>query len=224
MVSWPIYRHYKGGHYLRLGTAAHSEDLAPHIVYRCLYDNPAARTWVRPEGMFNEALPDGTPRFRPIGALHVAGPSDEEALLAFGYDAWAEGRTRSEFLAYYQTSPNFLRGTRYYLTVAQGQAVAKLNALRWAKGMVGLASVATEPSRRRQGHAALLLRAVMELHRWAVPSVRFVLFAEAAADLYTKQGFRPVPTAQQHFPPAVAMVTGEAELSPEAQSLLKTYF
>ncbi|MFY8229788.1 MAG: DUF1653 domain-containing protein, partial [Opitutales bacterium] len=26
-MSWTLYRHYKGNHYLRLGVAAHSEDL-----------------------------------------------------------------------------------------------------------------------------------------------------------------------------------------------------
>ena len=31
-MPWTLYRHYKGNHYLRLGVAAHSEDLSPQVV------------------------------------------------------------------------------------------------------------------------------------------------------------------------------------------------
>jgi hypothetical protein len=62
-----LYRHYKGGLYEVIGTARHSESLAPMTVYRALYG--AHGLWVRPAAMFGEQVTiDGVlqPRFQKI--------------------------------------------------------------------------------------------------------------------------------------------------------------
>jgi len=62
------YRHYKGGEYLVIGTARHSESDELLVVYRCLYDNDSL--WVRPLAMFMESIAvDGqeVPRFKRCG-------------------------------------------------------------------------------------------------------------------------------------------------------------
>ena len=52
------YRHYKGGEYLVIGTARHSESEELLVVYRCLYDNDSL--WVRPLSMFmDQVIIDG---------------------------------------------------------------------------------------------------------------------------------------------------------------------
>jgi hypothetical protein len=59
-----LYRHYKGLMYEVVGTARHSESLAPMTLYRALYGERGL--WVRPAGMFNEEVViDGVrqPRF-----------------------------------------------------------------------------------------------------------------------------------------------------------------
>ena len=59
-----LYRHYKGLLYEVVGTARHSESLAPMTLYRALYGERGL--WVRPAGMFNEEVViDGVrqPRF-----------------------------------------------------------------------------------------------------------------------------------------------------------------
>ena len=48
------YRHYKGGEYLVLGLARHSETLEPLVVYQALYGEKGL--WVRPAAMFGEAV------------------------------------------------------------------------------------------------------------------------------------------------------------------------
>lgn len=48
------YRHYKGGEYEVVGLARHSETLEPLVVYRALYGEGGL--WVRPAGMWNEAV------------------------------------------------------------------------------------------------------------------------------------------------------------------------
>lgn len=64
-----LYRHYKNKPYRWVGVAKHSETLKDLVIYECLYDNPTARLWVRPQEMFFESLEvDGTnqPRFAPV--------------------------------------------------------------------------------------------------------------------------------------------------------------
>lgn len=63
------YQHYKGGKYLVLGIAKHSETKEDLVVYVTLYDNDMANMWVRPLKMFLEEIEvDGkmVPRFRKL--------------------------------------------------------------------------------------------------------------------------------------------------------------
>ena len=223
-MSWTIYRHYKGNHYLRLGVAAHSEDLSPHVVYRCLYDNPEARTWVRPQGMFEEKLADGRPRFTPVARIRPVAPADLRTVLTFGFDAWHEGRTFEEYCASKDTDRNHLRGTRYLLETMEGPPIAGLNVLRFDAASFGLASVATAPAQRGRGYSALLVRGVMELHRFLHGDVRFLLFSEVPPAVYGRHGFRELPAEHQRFLPSVAMATGDAPLSATEAEVLKSYF
>jgi hypothetical protein len=65
-----IYRHYKGKTYKVHELARHSETMEWMVVYECLYENEAAKIWVRPMTMFLETVEvDGkiTPRFEYIG-------------------------------------------------------------------------------------------------------------------------------------------------------------
>jgi hypothetical protein len=62
-----LYRHYKGGEYLVLGLARHSETLEPLVVYQALYGEQGL--WVRPAAMFTENVvvdSRSLPRFAPI--------------------------------------------------------------------------------------------------------------------------------------------------------------
>jgi hypothetical protein len=62
-----LYRHYKGLMYEVMGTARHSETLAPMTLYRALYGERGL--WVRPAAMFNEEVViDGVrqPRFARV--------------------------------------------------------------------------------------------------------------------------------------------------------------
>lgn len=63
------YRHYKGGHYLVIGVAKHSETKEDLVVYVALYDNPDGHLWVRPLSMFMEKVNTNgklIPRFEKV--------------------------------------------------------------------------------------------------------------------------------------------------------------
>ena len=62
------WRHFKGGEYEVIGTAAHSETLEPMVVYRALYGEGGL--WVRPAAMWTEPVERegySGPRFRYVG-------------------------------------------------------------------------------------------------------------------------------------------------------------
>jgi ribosomal protein S18 acetylase RimI-like enzyme len=221
---WTIYRHAKGMLYLHLGTALHSESCEPMEVYRTLYDNDMAPVWARPQPMFHEEVSPGQKRFTEVGRVRTMMPEDESAHLEFGYDAWGGGLSRAEFVNAYKTDPNHLRGTRYLLESPSGEPIGNLNTLRFARGLVGIASVSVNPVLRGRGHGSTLVRAVMELLRGEDPATRFILFSEVNPAMYERLGFRQIDEAYQFHRPSIAMISGDAGVADREIRCLRTYF
>lgn len=68
MLKKGRYRHFKGGEYLVVDIASHSETLEPYVVYRALYGEQGL--WIRPLAMFSETVihnGETMPRFRFTG-------------------------------------------------------------------------------------------------------------------------------------------------------------
>ena len=210
--------------YLRLATALHSESCEPMEVYRTLYDNDMAPVWARPREMFYEEVAPGQKRFTEVGRIRTMMPEDEEHCLAFGYDAWGAGLSVAEFVTSYETNKNHLRGTRYLMELPGGEPVANLNTIRFARGLVGLASLSVNSAYRGQGYGSTVVRAVMELLRSEDPSIRFMLFSEVKPTMYERLGFRRLPDAAQPHLPSVAMITGDAPVTDREESFFREYF
>ena len=224
-MSWTLYRHAKGNPYLGLTTALHSESKEPHVVYRCLYANDLCQDWIRPQGMFEGVNERGERRFEPIARMRVVQPEEVATVLAFGFDAWGDDDDLTTFVARYDDNPNHLRGTRYLLETLDGEILCNLNTLRFQRGLMGIASVATSPRHRRQGWANLLLRAVMELLRLQEQGpMRFLLFSEVDPAIYRACGFRELPEGDQHFKPSHAMATGDLPLPSDEVRFVPRYF
>ena len=221
---WTVYRHTKGMLYLRVATALHSETCEPMEVYRTLYDNDMAPVWVRPQGMFHEEVKPGQRRFTAVGRLRVAAPEDAATCLACGYDTWGEGLGFEAYVAWYVDSKNHIRGTRYVFETESGLAVATLNTIRFARGLIGIASVAVAPSFRSQGYGSLIVRGVMELLRCEDPQVKFLLFSEVTPAMYERLGFRRLPNEVQFHLPSVAMITGDDPLTDKETQIFREYF
>jgi len=174
--------------------------------------------------MFHGLTEDGDARFSLVGSVGRAFPEDEAELAAFGYDIWGNGATLDAFLAADLWDSDTRRGERWFMRDDAGEKVSVLNVLRLARGVVGIASVATSPSRRGNGFASLLVRAVMELLRMEDPATRFLLFAEGRPEMYERLGFRSLPETDQHFKPALAMATGDAPLTALERDIVRVYF
>jgi ribosomal protein S18 acetylase RimI-like enzyme len=68
-----LFRHYKDKPYRFLGVAKHSETLEDMVIYKCRYDNPLGKLWVRPKGMFFENVKVGEKQVRRFAEipLHI---------------------------------------------------------------------------------------------------------------------------------------------------------
>jgi GNAT superfamily N-acetyltransferase len=174
--------------------------------------------------MFDGETDNGEKRFSLVGKVGRAFPEDEEELATFGYDTWGQGKPVATFVAEDLQSPDTLRGERWFFQVPSGEKVSVLNLLRFSRGVLGLASIATSPNHRGKGFAPLLIRAVMELVRIEDPATRFLLFAEARPEMYERLGFRALPDSDQHFRPVIAMMTDDSQPTPFEREIVRVYF
>ena len=53
-----VYRHFKGNYYFVENIALDSENKERIVVYKALYKRDDSQTWVRPEKMFLEEIPE----------------------------------------------------------------------------------------------------------------------------------------------------------------------
>jgi len=222
---WTIYQHHKGMHYLALGNALHSENMEPHTIYLALYDNPRGGLWARPCGMFfDNGGPRGSKRFIEIARLRPLALNEASSVLPFGYDAWGEGRTLEDFVKSYEANKNHLRGQRYVLEDLEGQKLSTVNTLRFHPELTGLAWLATDPEKRKNGHAALLIQAVMALLRHEEKDMGFVLHSEIGIRFYEKFGFVKAPVENQNFEKSIAMLAGNEELFDKHAAVFSEFF
>lgn len=202
----------------------HSESYEPLEVYRTVYDNDRSSTWARPREMFYEEVAPGRKRFTEVGRVRTMMPEDRAIYLAFGHDAWGGGSSVEEFVSSYAHNKNHLRGTRYLLESPSGEPIGNLNTIRFARGLVGIASLSVNPSQRSRGYGSILTRAVMEILRCEDPGIRFMLCSEGKLSMYERIGFSRLPNDVQFHLPAVAMATGDAPFTERELSFLKDYF
>lgn len=223
---WKICRHYKGNYYLQLGSAVCAENLTLQTAYLSLVESNQL-CWTRPTARFQESIGEnGEKRFTENFQLTRVTLHHElsDKVLPFGFDAWGDGDSLAEFIRSYDKHPNMLRGQRFALLQLQGVPLATVNTIRFTPDIVGIAWLATDPNHRQQGHAALLLRSVMALLRFELPSIKFLLFSEINPDYYRQFGFEVVADPYQFHLPSIAMATTPQSLREKELKLLEEYF
>jgi GNAT superfamily N-acetyltransferase len=174
--------------------------------------------------MFFEKHEQAASRFTLVGRVRRVYPEDMREILSFGHEAWGKDKSLDEFLEAAQANSDTRRGEWYLFENPEGVSCSGLNTLRFQRGLVGFASLATKQEERGKGYALLLMRAAMELLSCEAPNGRFLLYSEIAPTAYERLGFRVLPEELQYFKPAVAMATGDTELTPEERQFLRRYF
>ena len=147
-----------------------------------------------------------------------------ETILAFGFDAWNDGRDLATFLTSYKTYLPHLSGQRYVLETMDSKMVCGVNTLRLGQNVIGLASLATAPQQRKNGYASLILKAVMALLRHENYGTKFLLFSEINPKFYEKMGFEALPEEKQKFLPSLAMGQSHDRFSDHEMNYMANYF
>ena len=70
-----VYRHFKGGYYLLINVARHSETLEEMVVYQALYG--VKEWWVRPAVMWEQEVLHQGQRVRRFTAVEGLEPSQD---------------------------------------------------------------------------------------------------------------------------------------------------
>ena len=139
--------------------------------------------------------------------VRLAHPSEMDDIYMMGYDAWAEGESRADYLNTCSSSPKYARGRWYVLADSEGRLAASLITYKLAPDLFGLGSIATSPALRRQGLAARLIDGV--LHAMKREGARAVfLYSDIDQQYYAKLGFEPLPDLYQIKRDSVCMVWG----------------
>lgn len=140
--------------------------------------------------------------------LTIASPAEQETRDTLTASTWGGGLTREQFLTRelrLRAHPWAARTLTTYLWKDDTGAVLASCESFLDEARVGtksgtastIASVFTEPRLRGQGHAANMLRAVIEQLRG---SLAVTLFSEIGTHYYQRLGFWPVPAFDTFFP------------------------
>lgn len=137
-----------------------------------------------------------------------------------GFDEWGDGMAKDDYLALCRSSEKYRKGTWYAFGDAGGEPVASVIAYQLALAspttIIGLGSIATKDSKRRQGIAYRCLEALMGAYQSHHGVDAFLLFADRETTLYDRLGFRPLPAELQRVPETTAMVCYANRVSAES--------
>ncbi len=123
--------------------------------------------------------------------LRTAETNDYRQIFLMGFDEWAEDELEHSYLAQCHASQKYQQG-RWYVLEHEAELVASLIVYRQGydlpENCVGIGSVATEPSKRRNGYASFLIAAVCDKMREQEISAIY-LHSDIDREFYEKLGF-----------------------------------
>lgn len=136
-----------------------------------------------------------------------------DSIYIMGFDVWGDGASELTYLEGCRASPKYARGTLHVLENGEGIAVSSLIVyhLEPAAGrpVLGIGSVATAPSARRQGHASRLIEGVVQ--SMGADTI-VLLHSDVAPQIYERLGFEALPERLQLRADSVAMMRASSEI------------
>lgn len=148
-----------------------------------------------------QALEYGKKLVRGRTRPRKAKPGDMDTIYMMGIDVWADGTSRDEYMAACRTSEKYAKGTWYVLEDVDGAPVSALITYKLdpvnGKPAIGIGSIATDPARRKNGHASQLLWDVMGKFHVRDGSQVFFLHADVDPRFYETRDFVRLPDKYQ---------------------------
>jgi len=142
-------------------------------------------------------------------SIEIRRPNDNEmeSVYMMGFDVWADGTSREDYLCGCRESPKYKQGT-WYVLVIENSLVSSLITYPLSDGVIGIGSIATDTSLRKHGYAAKLVTNVIQsLERKGTE--HFMLYTEVGTVYYEKLGFLKLEDQYQKSKSGIAMLRGE---------------
>jgi predicted acetyltransferase len=137
----------------------------------------------------------------------VAVTSEFDLIYLMGADAWAEG-SKTDYLTTCRTSLKYKNGT-WYVLADDIQIFSSLIVYSLAEGQLGIGSISTPISLRKQGHASQLLSEVIHHIEVGYPGATIFLYSDIEPKFYEKFKFVQLPPIAQRYKTTVCMVRGQ---------------
>lgn len=144
--------------------------------------------------------------------IEIRSPSDTEmeSVYMMGFDVWSDGGSRENYLSGCRESPKYKRGTWYVLAIENSLA-SSLITYPLSDGVIGIGSIATDPSLRKKGYAAkIVMNVIQNLERNGTE--HFMLYTEVGTAYYEKFGFQKLEDQYQKSDAGIAMIRGDIGL------------
>ena len=124
--------------------------------------------------------------------LRKAKSFELDTLYTMGFDVWGVGMSLEDYLHQCRASSKYQSGTWYVLT-EKDQLIASVivyhSGFALQEGCLGIGSVATQPSRRREGYGATLIQLLaLELRK---THHTLFLHSDIHPTYYQRLGFQP---------------------------------
>ena len=158
--------------------------------------------------------------------IRKAMPEDLDSIYLMGIDVWSDGSTEKEYLSECRSSPKYKKGEWFVLVDSQDNPISSLITYMLAENTIGIGSIATPKSLRKQGYASELIRGVISHYESKEQTRIFFLFADIESKFYEKFEFISLPIEYQKYKSSTCMVRCSDFKELLSQSAFKppTYF
>ena len=138
--------------------------------------------------------------------IRKAAPKDLDSIYLMGIDVWSDGSTEQEYLSECRSSPKYKKGEWFALVDSQDNPVSSLITYTLTENAIGIGSIATPKSLRKQGYASELIRGVISHYESKEQTRIFFLFSDIESKFYEKFGFVSLPVEHQQYKTSTCMV------------------
>ncbi|MBY0412812.1 MAG: GNAT family N-acetyltransferase, partial [Bdellovibrionales bacterium] len=132
-------------------------------------------------------------------------PSEYEQIFMMGYDVWADGVSKTDYLKLCIDSPKYNKG-QWYVLKDGDLLLSSLIVYQFSENTFGIGSIATPNYLRKKGFAANLISKVIEKLENGVNPNAIFLYSDIDPNFYEKFGFTKLPQSYQRYKTTICMV------------------
>lgn len=137
-----------------------------------------------------------------------ATPEELDQIYMMGFDVWADGNSKSDYLNACRTSPKYLKGSWFVLT-NESQLLSSLIVYDFGNNIFGIGSISTPLPSRQKGYASELISNVILEIEQKHPAAILFLYSDIQPEFYEKFNFIKLPLKLQRYTTTTCMVRGK---------------